>query len=155
VPPNTDLYLEVKLLEATDAPDLELLPPVEKIALAGHTRQKGNAHYGRGDYASAVNSYSIALQITESSSKVDITPEEENELMDIKVKCLNNLAASQLKLERYDVARKSCMLALEHQPNNVKALFRMGKVLAYQDEYREAIQMMRKALKLEPSNKVL
>lgn len=60
---------------------------------------------------------------------VDITPEEENELMDIKVKCLTNLAASQLKLERYDVARKSCMLALEHQPDNVKALFRMGKVL--------------------------
>lgn len=109
---------------------------------------------------------------------VDITLEEENELMDIKVKCLNNLAASQLKLERYDVARKSCILALEHQPDNVKALFRMGKVrllllhllwapvtayltacvyvkvLACQDEYREAIQMLRKALKLEPSNKV-
>lgn len=29
------------------------------------------------------------------------------------------------------------------------------KVLACQDEYREAIQMLRKALKLEPSNKVL
>lgn len=59
---------------------------------------------------------------------VDITPEEENELTDIKVKCLNNLAASQLKLERYDAARKSCVLALEQQPDNVKALFRMGKV---------------------------
>lgn len=59
---------------------------------------------------------------------VDITPEEENELIDIKVKCLNNLAASQLKLERYDAARKSCVLALEQQPDNVKALFRMGKV---------------------------
>lgn len=59
---------------------------------------------------------------------VDITPEEENELIDIKVKCLNNLAASQLKLDRYDAARKSCVLALEQQPDNVKALFRMGKV---------------------------
>ena len=29
------------------------------------------------------------------------------------------------------------------------------KVLACQDEYREAIQMLRKALKMEPSNKVL
>lgn len=29
------------------------------------------------------------------------------------------------------------------------------KVLACQDEYREAIQMLRKALKLEPSNKVI
>ncbi|TNM87369.1 peptidyl-prolyl cis-trans isomerase FKBP8 [Takifugu flavidus] len=155
VPPNTDLHLEIKLLEATDAPDLELLPPAEKIALANNTRQKGNMHYDRGDYAAAVNSYSIALQITESSSKVDITPEEENELIDIKVKCLNNLAASQLKLERYDAARKSCVLALEQQPDNVKALFRMGKVLAFQNEYREAIQMLRKALKLEPSNKMI
>lgn len=62
----------MKLLEATDAPDLELLPPAEKIALASQKRERGNAHYQRGDYAFAVNSYSIALQITESSSKGEI-----------------------------------------------------------------------------------
>lgn len=59
---------------------------------------------------------------------VDIRPEEENELMDVKVKCLNNMAASQLKLDHYDAALKSCVSALEHQPDNIKALFRMGKV---------------------------
>lgn len=59
---------------------------------------------------------------------VDISPEEENELMDVKVKCLNNMAASQLKLDHYDAALKSCMAALAHQPDNIKALFRMGKV---------------------------
>lgn len=155
VPPNADLSLEVELLEATDAPDLELLPPVEKIALASLKRERGNVHYQRGDYAFAVNSYSIALQITESSSKVDITTEEESELMDVKVKCLNNMAASQLKLNHHDAALKSCVSALAHQPENVKALFRMGKVLALQGEYTEAIQTLRKALKLEPSNKTI
>lgn len=155
IPPNAELSLEVELLEATDAPDLELLPPSEKIALASHKRERGNVHYQRGDYAFAVNSYSIALQITESSSKVDISPEEENELMDVKVKCLNNMAASQLKLDHYDAALKSCVLALAHQPDNIKALFRMGKVLALQGEYTEAIQTLRKALKLEPSNKTI
>lgn len=153
--PNAELSLEVELLEATDAPDLELLPPAEKIALASHKRERGNVHYQRGDYAFAVNSYSIALQITESSSKVDITPEEENELMDVKVKCLNNMAASQLKLDHYEAALKSCVSALAHQPDNIKALFRMGKVLALQGEYTEAIQTLRKALKLEPSNKTI
>lgn len=69
VPPNAELSIEVELLEATDAPDLELLPPVERIALASLKREKGNVHYQRGDYAFAVNSYSIALQITESNSK--------------------------------------------------------------------------------------
>nr|XP_046246679.1 peptidyl-prolyl cis-trans isomerase FKBP8 isoform X2 [Scatophagus argus] len=155
VPPYAELSLEVELLEATDAPDLELLAPAEKIALASLKRERGNVHYQRGDYAFAVNSYSIALQITESSSKVDISPEEENELMDVKVKCLNNMAASQLKLDHYDAALKSCVSALAHQPDNIKALFRMGKVLALQGEYTEAIQTLRKALKLEPSNKVL
>ncbi|CAK6955297.1 peptidyl-prolyl cis-trans isomerase FKBP8 [Scomber scombrus] len=155
VPPNAELSLEVQLLEATDAPDLELLPPAEKIALSSHKRERGNVHYQRGDYAFAVNSYSIALQITESSSKVDISPEEENELMDVKVKCLNNMAASQLKLDHYDAALKSCVSALANQPENIKALFRMGKVLALQGEYTEAIQTLRKALKLEPSNKTI
>ncbi|XP_029905041.1 peptidyl-prolyl cis-trans isomerase FKBP8 [Myripristis murdjan] len=155
VPANAELSLEVELLEATDAPDLELLPPAERIALASHKRERGNMHYQHGDYAFAVNSYSIALQITESSSKVDITPEEEKELMDVKVKCLNNMAASQLKLDHYDAALKSCVSALAHQPDNIKALFRMGKVLAMQGEYAEAIQILRKALKLEPSNKTI
>lgn len=62
------------------------------------------------------------------SVAVDISPEEENELMDVKVKCLNNMAASQLKLDHYDAALKSCVSALAHQPENIKALFRMGKV---------------------------
>lgn len=155
VPPNADLSMEVELLEATDAPDLELLSPAERIALAGQKRERGNYYYQRGDYAFAVNSYSIALQITESSSKVDISPEEETELIDVKVKCLNNMAASQLKLDHYEAALKSCVSALAHQPENIKALFRMGKVLALQGENAEAIRIMRKALKLEPSNKTI
>lgn len=101
----------------------------------------------------------------------------------MKVKCLNNLAASQLKLDHYEAALKSCNLVLEHQPENIKALFRKGKVrcchpcpvaglgrggdhntslnphlifqvLAQQGEYREAIPILKAALKLEPSNKV-
>lgn len=69
IPPGAQLSLEIKLLEATDTPDLELLPPTERIALASLKRERGNVHYQRGDYAFAVNSYSIALQITESNSK--------------------------------------------------------------------------------------
>lgn len=69
VPPDAELSLEVELLDATDAPDLEILPPAEKIVLASRKRERGNVHYQRGDYAFAVNSYSIALQIIESNSK--------------------------------------------------------------------------------------
>ncbi|CAL8396092.1 unnamed protein product [Boreogadus saida] len=155
VPPEAELLLHAELREASDGPDLELLAPADKAALASLKRERGNAHFQRADYAFAVNSYSIALAITESSSKVDITEEEEKELLDVKVKCLNNMAASQLKLDHYGAALKSCVAALAHQPDNIKALFRMGKVLALKGEYAEAISILRKALKLEPSNKTI
>lgn len=155
VPPSADLTLEVKLLEVSDAPDLELLMPDERAALVDRKRERGNWYYQRGDYAFAINSYAIALQVTESSSKVDITPQEEAELLEGKLKCLNNMAAAQLKLEHLDAALRSCVSVLAYQPDNVKALFRKGKVLALQGEYSQAIQDLKSALKLEPSNKTI
>ncbi|MCJ8738020.1 hypothetical protein PDJAM_G00030750 [Pangasius djambal] len=155
VPPNADLILEVHLLSAADAPDLELLPPSERIGLASKKREQGNVHYQRGDYAFAVNSYGIALQITEASSKVDISPQEEEELLDVKLKCLNNMAAAQLKLDHYEAALRSCVSVLAYQPDNIKALFRQGKVLALQGEYTDAIRSLKRALKLDPSNKTI
>ncbi|XP_057243268.1 peptidyl-prolyl cis-trans isomerase FKBP8 [Malurus melanocephalus] len=154
IPPNSSLTLEVELLDARDAPDLELLSGREKIRLANRKRERGNFFYQQADYVLAINSYDIALRIAGSSSKVDFSPDEEAELLDVKVKCLNNLAASQLKLDHFKAALKSCNLVLEHQPGNIKALFRKGKVLAQQGEYREAIPILKAALKLEPSNKV-
>ncbi|KAF1507343.1 Peptidyl-prolyl cis-trans isomerase FKBP8, partial [Megadyptes antipodes antipodes] len=179
VPPNAALTLEVELLGARDAPDLELLSGKEKIELANRKRERGNFFYQQADYVLAINSYDIALKVIGSSSKgtsscprrgppglpspsnptrvfaVDFSPDEEAELLDVKVKCLNNLAASQLKLDHYEAALKSCNLVLEHQPGNIKALFRKGKVLAQQGEYREAIPILKAALKLEPSNKTI
>lgn len=155
ISPNANLVFEATLLDAKDGPDLELLTGEEKLALANKKRERGNFYYQRADYVFAINSYEIALKIVNSSSKVDFTPEEEDELLDVKMKCLNNLAASQLKLDHYEAALKSCNLVLEQQPENIKALFRKGKVLAQQGEYSEAIAILRKALKLEPSNKTI
>uniref|UniRef100_K7FXT1 peptidylprolyl isomerase n=1 Tax=Pelodiscus sinensis TaxID=13735 RepID=K7FXT1_PELSI len=150
IPPHATLTLEVELLAAQGAPDLELLSGREKIQLANRKRERGNFYYQQADYVLAINSYDIALKAIDSSSKVDFSPEEEAELLEVKVKCLNNLAASQLKLDHYEAALRSCTLVLEHQPENIKALFRKGKVLAQQGEYGEAIPLLKAALKLEP-----
>ncbi|XP_026510722.1 peptidyl-prolyl cis-trans isomerase FKBP8 [Terrapene carolina triunguis] len=155
IPPHAALTLEVQLLAVQDAPDLELLRGREKIQLANRKRERGNFYYQQADYVLAINSYDIALKTIDSSSKVDFSPEEEAELLEVKVKCLNNLAASQLKLDHYEAALRSCTQVLEHQPENIKALFRKGKVLAQQGEYSEAIPLLKAALKLEPSNKTI
>ena len=69
VPPNAALTLEVELLAARDAPDLELLSGKEKIGLANRKRERGNFFYQQADYVLAINSYDIALKIIGSSSK--------------------------------------------------------------------------------------
>uniref|UniRef100_F6RVH1 peptidylprolyl isomerase n=3 Tax=Equus TaxID=9789 RepID=F6RVH1_HORSE len=155
IPPHAALCLEVTLKMAVDGPDLEMLTGQERVALANRKRECGNAHYQRADFVLAANSYDLAIKAITSSAKVDMTFEEEEQLLQLKVKCLNNLAASQLKLDHYRAALRSCSLVLEHQPDNIKALFRKGKVLAQQGEYSEAIPILRAALKLEPSNKTI
>ena len=69
IPPNAALTLEVELLAARDAPDLELLSGKEKIELANRKRERGNFFYQQADYVLAINSYDIALKIISSSSK--------------------------------------------------------------------------------------
>ncbi|KAE8632149.1 hypothetical protein XENTR_v10001452 [Xenopus tropicalis] len=155
IPPNSNLNLEVALLDVQDGPDLENLSGQEKLNLANKKRERGNFYYQQADYVFAINSYDIALNVVNSSSKVEFSLEEEASLLDVKIKCLNNLAASQLKLDHYEAALKSCNMVLEHQPENIKALFRKGKVLAQQGEYSDAITILRKALKLEPANKTI
>jgi FK506-binding protein 8 len=155
IPPHAALCLEVTLKTAVDGPDLEMLTGQERVALANRKRECGNAHYQRADFVLAANSYDLAIKAITSSAKVDVSCEEEEQLLQLKVKCLNNLAASQLKLDHYRAALRSCSLVLQHQPDNVKALFRKGKVLAQQGEYSEAIPILRAALKLEPSNKTI
>uniref|UniRef100_A0A8C5DNH7 peptidylprolyl isomerase n=1 Tax=Gouania willdenowi TaxID=441366 RepID=A0A8C5DNH7_GOUWI len=155
IPSKADLSLEVQLLEATDAPDLKLLSPTEKIDLAICKKEQGNVLYRCRAYNYAVLKYSTAMEITESISIDDLSSEEVNELMEMKVKCLNNMAVSMLKLEVYDAVLTCCSTVLMYQPKNVKALFHMGKVLALQDKYSEAIQTLRKALEQEPCNKTV
>lgn len=53
---------------------------------------------------------------------------ELQELLEIRVKVYNNLAAAQMKISAYDAALTSVDNVLRCQPENVKALFRKGKV---------------------------
>lgn len=155
VPSNATVHIEIQLLSVKDGPDIELLSGKERLLQANMKRERGNTYFLRSEYVFAISSYDIALNIVNSNSKVEFSLEEEQELSDVKVKCLNNLAAAQLKLEHFEAALKSSNAALKHQPNNIKALFRKGKVLTLQGEYTEAIPVLKQAARLEPSNKAI
>ncbi|NWX91684.1 FKBP8 isomerase, partial [Nothoprocta ornata] len=128
VPPEAPLLFEVTLLEVRDDPDPQRLPPAARLRLGAQKRERGNFHFARGDFTAALRSYRLALRALDGTGAAPDGPQEEEELREQRVKCLNNCAAAELRLERPEAALASCEAALRLSPDNGKALLRRGKV---------------------------
>nr|XP_005906928.1 PREDICTED: peptidyl-prolyl cis-trans isomerase FKBP8 [Bos mutus] len=145
IPPHAALCLEVTLKTAVDGPDLEMLTGQERVALASRKWECGNAHYQRANFVLAANSYDLAIKAITCSAKGDH-----------QVKSQHLPAEpSPLVLETSSHRGPQIQNVLENSRIWVDALFRKGKVLAQQGEYSEAIPILRAALKLEPSSKMI
>ncbi|XP_051896246.1 FKBP prolyl isomerase 16 [Pristis pectinata] len=155
IPPDATVIYEIQLLDVRNAPDTKQLSPSECIRICKQKRERGNYHFQRGDYHSAVKSYNLALDILSISSELKPSAQEAEELQEDGLKCLNNLAAAQLKLNLHEEVIASSNAVLRLDPNNVKALFRKGKLLSEQGDYKGAMETLKRALKLEPSTKAI
>lgn len=126
-------------------------------------RERGNYYFERQEYNSAIQLYRRALEyLDESEGGIKYpTGEEETEptnaqlqdLLEDRIKVYNNLAQAQMKIQAYETALKSIDTVLQCQPNNVKALFRKGKILEAKADVAGAIPLLRKAATLDPENK--
>uniref|UniRef100_A0A8C0H0J0 peptidylprolyl isomerase n=1 Tax=Chelonoidis abingdonii TaxID=106734 RepID=A0A8C0H0J0_CHEAB len=154
IPSDASLLYEVTLLQIQDSPDLGLLPPSVRISVSKQKRERGNFHFEREEYQRAMRSYLLALGILDSPGAVPPGPEEEEELQEHRVKCLNNCAAAQLKLQLFEEVLASCNAVLHIDPDNVKALYRKGKVQPKRGEDQAAMNILKRALQLEPTTKV-
>ncbi|NXP46932.1 FKBP8 isomerase, partial [Heliornis fulica] len=145
---------EVTLLEVRDDPDSQQLPPAARPRLGAQRRERGNYHFARGDFAAALRSYRLALRALDGPAAAAPGPQEEEELREQRVKCLNNCAAAELKLQRAGEALAACEAALRISPDNGRALLRRGQLLAQQGRDAEAALVLRRALELDPASKV-
>ncbi|TWW76343.1 Peptidyl-prolyl cis-trans isomerase FKBP8 [Takifugu flavidus] len=159
VPAWAPLLYQLQLLDFRDKPDPLTLPVADRIRIGNQKRERGNFHFQREEYSLAARAYSMALSVltTRSGDGGDdgVKVDEEEEVREYRVKCLNNLAAAQLKLEQYEEALGTSRDVLTLEQNNVKALFRTGKLLSDKGEYKEAMEVLKKALKLEPTTKAI
>ncbi|NWU88576.1 FKBP8 isomerase, partial [Upupa epops] len=155
VPPEAPLLFEVTLLEVRDGPEEQPLSPAARLRLGSQRRERGNFHFTRGEFEAALSSYRLALRALDGPTTAPPGPEEESELREQRVKCLNNRAAAELKLQRVDEALAACEAALRLSPDNGRALLRRGQLLAQQGRDTEAIVDLKRALELDPASKVI
>ncbi|KAG7521577.1 peptidyl-prolyl cis-trans isomerase FKBP8-like [Solea senegalensis] len=164
IPAWAPLLYQLQLLDIREKPDPLTLPIADRIRIGHQKRERGNVHFQREEYCMAARAYCMALDVlttcgrdgggSSSSSAEAEEEEEEEEVRDSRVKCLNNLAAAQIKLEQYDEALHTSRDVLTLDSNNVKALYRAGKLLSDKSEYKEAMELLKKALRLEPATKL-
>ncbi|XP_062403923.1 FKBP prolyl isomerase 16 [Sardina pilchardus] len=157
IPAWAPILYQLQLLAFRDKPDPQTLPVADRIRIGNHKRERGNFFFQREEYSMAARAYCMALDVLTIHTRGDecCQVQEEEEVNDQRVKCLNNLATAQLKLEQFEEALHTSRDVLFLDPLSVKALFRAGKLLSDRGEYEEAMELLKKALKLEPTTKAI
>lgn len=84
-----------------------------------------------------------------------MTNEQLQELLEVRIKVYNNLAAAQMKISAFETALASVDVVLHCQPDNVKALFRKGKILESKGDASAAIPVLQKGAILDPDSKAI
>ncbi|CAL1540531.1 unnamed protein product [Lymnaea stagnalis] len=156
IPKEANITYTLELVNIQSPPELSSLSYDERLKLGEAKRERGNYLFGRTDYTGAINSYNKAIKIL-ADTDLNASLDEANlaSLTESSLKCYNNMAACQLKIDALDAAIRSCEKVLTSQENNIKALFRIGKAYGAKGEIEHAITYIRRAIKLEPESKML
>ncbi|CAG5117303.1 unnamed protein product [Candidula unifasciata] len=156
IPKDTSITYTLELVKVESPPAITEMNYDQRLKLGEAKRERGNYLFGRTDYSGAINSYTRAVKLLDNPELNEGIDEScRSVLTESWVKCYNNLAACQLKIDAVDSAIKSCEKVLSVQKDNVKALFRLGKAYGIKGEVDVAISYLRRAIKLEPESKIM
>lgn len=164
IPPDATIIYTIELISAHEESNLEKKSYESRKEIGNKKRERGNYFFERQEYNSAIQLYRRALEYldeseggikypTNNSDDNEITNAQLQDLLEDRIKVYNNLAQTQMKIQQNDAALKSIDTVLQCQPNNVKALFRKGKILEAKADVSGAIPLLRKAALLDPDNK--
>ena len=144
IPAGATLNFDVELINFGPKPKEKWeLSNEEKIADANSNKEKGGHAFKEGNYHKAIELY---LQAAEMIDDVDIAKE-------LWITCHLNASQSYLNLKDFPSAAEQATLALNKDPNNLKALFRRGLARNHLGLAEEALSDLNHALSLDPDNK--
>lgn len=163
IPADATIIYTVELLSAHEESDLEKKSYDSRKEIGNKKRERGNFFFERQEFNSAIQLYRRALEYLDESEggitnpttdgELEPTNAQLQDLLEDRIKVYNNMAQAQMKIQAFEAALKSVDTVLQCQPNNVKALFRKGKILEGKADVAGAIPLLRKAATLDPENK--
>ncbi|KAL9179094.1 hypothetical protein ACHAXT_000136 [Thalassiosira profunda] len=133
--------------------DTRKLPTKRRMEIVMKNKAEANELFADGNYRHAAARYAKAL--THATKFFDLSPEEAEEVKEVKLSLHLNLALAYLKLEKLDNAHRCCNDALALDESNVKALYRRATVLYQTRKFDEATKDLDEAEKLAPDDKAV
>ncbi|XP_030767728.1 FK506-binding protein-like [Sitophilus oryzae] len=131
----------------------------KKIDIALKHKEKGTEFFNRKNQIEAAYRFTKALKIL-LSIPVDVQypPEitdgiKQTELKALKGKLYNNLSSCYFREKVYKLAMPLCEKVLSIEPDNVKALYKIGVASEMEKDYDKAFSVLGKVMELEPRNK--
>lgn len=165
IPANATITYTIELLSTKPDDEEEQGFEIRK-KVGNKKRERGNFWFERNEYNMAIQCYRKALQYLDeasvgslqdgpSNTSVELSNEQLQELLEDRIRVNNNLAMAQMKVEAWDAALKSVESVLTCKPDNVKALFRKGKILDAKGAVNSAIPLLQRAATLDPENRAI
>merc|ERR1712070_1355808 len=144
---------EREVLGEDEDNDNRKLRKPERMRMVMKNKDEGNELFKGGNLRPAAARYVKAL--THCAKFFDLGPEDEEEVVGVKLSLYLNLAMCYIKLENLDAALKQCEEALKLKPDNAKALYRRASVYENKKMYEEALVDAKKALTIQPEDALL
>ncbi|XP_011312767.1 peptidyl-prolyl cis-trans isomerase FKBP8 [Fopius arisanus] len=159
IPPGATLHYNITLKAVEMEPIVEEMGFTQRREFGNKKRERGNWWFARNEPTLAIQCYRRALDFLQSSGDdhkkkpEDIMTDSQLQiLLEDRTKVYNNLAAAQIKTEAYGAALESVNNVLRADPQNIKALFRKGRILHKKGEHANAISVLQHAMKLDPNS---
>uniref|UniRef100_A0A6U5ZHH7 peptidylprolyl isomerase n=1 Tax=Guillardia theta TaxID=55529 RepID=A0A6U5ZHH7_GUITH len=138
VPPNKAIEYRVTLLD-WKAAETKSMTAEEKVMFANKIKDAGNSFFNIGKFQRSYQRYSAAYQILEVPDSSE-SPETRQEGEAIKISCLLNMAACEIKRNNWKEAIAKCNAVLKVKSSHPKALFRRASAYIEVERFVEAEQ---------------
>lgn len=133
--------------------DTRRLPTKRRMEIVMKNKNEANELISDGNYRHAAARYAKAL--THCTKFFDLSPDETQEVKEVKLSLHLNMALAYIKLEKLDNANQACNEALKLDVTNVKALYRRATVLYQKRKFDDAVKDLKEAEKLAPDDKAV
>jgi tetratricopeptide (TPR) repeat protein len=155
--PKNHFFMDGQIgMRIEQAPFIKVEPNPNYVAsrhldYAKAEKEAGTKHFKNSKYEQAIDRYAASIKHLEKVATIDECDSERKEVLQA---CYLNLAASFLHEKKLDQVVKNCLRSNEIKPT-AKAYFRMAEAHRLSREPNSAIEAYRKALELDPQDKLI